>query len=388
VQALLRTSLRGFVLGAPLLLSGCLVSPPSESINSPLGTVRADRLEEARVISAYLSDLRPRVMNYLPDARYVEGMEVWLQEVPALYRFPTQRASDAEGLWAEHHARILLSRGADDLERTLTHELVHASLGNTWDTLPGSLEEGLCDYVSAEICESGAARLRAGRLSSAALACGGLQLELTITSTADRSRAEAGESIPSWSARIVLSGDYRREDAHLDVFDVEAGLSSSSLEASEKRGFYGLSFLLIHRIAERQGLEGIHRMCVQARAAGLDAIPTAWLLESAELSTERADWRRAAAEAVGEEEILELLRMYPEFVVDVIAGYVEGYVAPEPTGECLAGLDARLTVIEGNTTIDLMEFDFLHSLVALRVGDRAREDAVAAASVSYSRSNE
>lgn len=377
--------LRGILLGAPLVLSGCLVSPPNESIESPLGTVRADRLDEARIVSAYLSDLRPRVMEYLPDTRYVEDMEVWLQEVPALYRFPATRATGAEGLWAEHHGRILLSRGADDIERTLTHELVHASLGETWHTLPGSLEEGLCDFVSAEICESGAARLRAGRLSSAALACGGLQLELNVVRARDREAAAEGARVPSWTARIVLSGEYRGEDAHLDVFDVQAGLSSSKLAANEKRGFYGLSFLLIDRIAGREGLDSIHTMCLKAEAAGYDAIPTEWLLECAQLSAERGDWRRAAAQAVGEEELLELLRMYPEFVVDVLAGYVEGYIEPGPFRDRYDDLEVTLTVVEGDTALDLSHAAFVRDLVSLRVGDRSRDTAVAAA---YSRSNE
>ena len=141
-----------------------------------------------------------------------------------------------------------LHANADNLERTLAHELVHAALDEPWHLLPGTLEEGLCDLVSAKLCPDGAARLRAGRLCSAALACGGLKLELRLSWPDDKRE---------WLARVTLSGEDQGEKPQSRVFDVQAGLSSTALTSGTKRGFYGLAFLVIERAEAAIGLQGI-----------------------------------------------------------------------------------------------------------------------------------
>lgn len=302
---------RGAV-GAPFLiaLTACLAAPPSGSWTSSSGVVRAACDDEARAVGDLLDELRPRLLEALPDARR-DPVEVWMQDDPHLYHFPGEAASDAEGLYAPAQHRILLSRGLEDTERVLAHEMVHAMLGPSWKTLPGTLEEGLCDAIAARVSTVGVARLRAGRLSSAALVCGGLQLEVEVTAPTDVDGERRG-----WSSRVSLSSDEVVEEPQRDVFRVAAGLSSTRLGPSVKRGFYGLSFLLVDRVLERSGVEGLHRLCIRAADEGHDRIPRPWLLQAAELEDDARAWGRAASAGLGEQELRELARLYPEIVAD------------------------------------------------------------------------
>lgn len=345
-------------------LGSCLAPPPPTSVDARRGRVRAADPAEARAVGALLDQLVPRVLTELPDSDVGE-LEVWVQETPKLYRSARPASSDAEGLWAESHRRILLGRRADNLERTLAHELVHACLGRSWRVLPGSLEEGLCDLVSSRVTSAGGARLRAGRLSSAALACGGLELELEIRPDED---LELAGGPPGWFARIVLSGEPQEDDAHLEVFRIEAGLSSSTLAPGTKRGFYGLSFLVIERIAARWGLDGLNEICRQTSDEGLRQVPRGWLLTAAGLDDERDSWRRAAAEAFGPAELVELLRMYPDFVVDSLVGYLDAYAAQVGPDELLDRVHARLRLVEGDADVDVTRLEFVRRGVLARRG--------------------
>ncbi len=157
--------------------AACQALPPPSCTEAREGVVRAGSLEEAREVATALDALVPEVISALPDA-HARRLEVWMQPEPALYRFPPSSTyREADGFFSDRLARIHLRSGADDVRRTLAHELVHASLGKTWRDLPGTIEEGLCDVVAARLCPSGAVRLRAGRLLAAALALGGLDLE-------------------------------------------------------------------------------------------------------------------------------------------------------------------------------------------------------------------
>ena len=209
---------------AGVLLLSCTAAPPATVRAFEGGRVRAASQLEAARVEDLVSRLRPELLRLLPDSSFPD-IEVWVQERPGLYRFGTEGTADAEGLWSPSHRRIMLSRHADHLERTLAHELTHAALGESWRMLPGSLEEGLADHVSASLCEDGAARLRAGRLSSACLATGGLALDIDILPRPTRYDPTA-PTRRRWSARIRLKGDTHAADP-LDVFRLAAGLSST-----------------------------------------------------------------------------------------------------------------------------------------------------------------
>jgi len=319
------------------LFVACLAAPPQSLFETPNGLVRAARAEEARAIAAILDKVRPRLLSVLPGARR-DPVEVWMQDHPHLYHFAQEGSSDAEGLYAPSQDRILLGRGLEDTERVLVHELVHASLGEDWDALPGTLEEGLCDAVAARLSDVGVARLRAGRLSSAALVCGGLALDVETRRAGGRRGERSG-----WSARMLLSSDEVVEEPQREIFRVSAGLSSTRLEPNVKRGLYGLSFLLVDRLIARVGLEGLHGLCVEARAQGYDTVPRRWLLEAAELPDDARSWGRAAVDGLSQAELIELARLYPGIVASAALQRLDLDGLPAVVGE----LEIELSAVGG-----------------------------------------
>jgi hypothetical protein len=320
---------------AGVLFLSCMASPPQEVLAFEGGTVRAASRGEAGEIETLLAELRPALLDLVPDTAF-EDLDVWVQDKPSLYRYPREATADAEGLWSPTHRRIMLSRHADDVERTLAHELVHAALGKSWRVLPGTLEEGLADHVSTVLAEDGAARLRAGRLSAAALAAGGIELVLSV-----ERRSDAGRDVRrGWTARVRLTGD---ESDPLEVFRLSAGLSSTKLATGPKRGYYGLAFLVVDRIVARHGYEGLHALCNEALEQGLSTIPATRMLAAAELGEEPAEWRRAAQEAMGSEELAQLVEMYP----DRRAGGVPRAYAPGRRARDVAGHGRRHRFVGG-----------------------------------------
>lgn len=328
-----------------------MVQPPSGRAEALLGVVRGSSDQESDAIGSLLDALGPQVTALVPGAALPPGLEVWVQDEPRVYSLPGAGVDDAEGLWSARHQRILLARDAEDLERTLAHELVHAALDETWGRLPGTVEEGLCDLVSAQLCSDGATRLRAGRLCSAALACGGLAVELRLT------RNDHGGH---WLARVSLSGEVAGDAPQRAVFEVEAGLSSTALTTGTKRGFYGLAFLLVQRAEQRVGLQGLRELCERAEAQDLEHVPTAWLLEAAALEDDRAHWQAAAVRALDDAALLELVHMYPSFAVDAVEGWLEGEDLSQGWPE---GTRIEVRTLEGDALVDLTEDDRLLELV-------------------------
>lgn len=353
------------------LASSCLSAPPPASVGGNGTIVRAETAAEAQELDAMVAQLRPRILNLLPDSALAQPIEVWLQDELSLYRFAHNAAGDAEGLWVEAHNRILLDRDAEDVRRTLSHELVHASLGSSWSTLPGSLEEGLCDWVAAQVSDSGTARLRAGRLSSAALLCGGLGIELEI-----QDESSTGSRFgPAWTTRVLLRGHGAAQDtdprSHLQVFKLQAGLSSTKLGGGEKRGLYGLAYFLVHRVIERHGIEGLHKLCLEAASRELLYIPSTWLLSAADLARDKEEWRAAVASCLGPDELVELMRMYPDFIVNALEAHLGGVRASEVDAR-LDGLQATIRLVDGTATIDAGRLDFVRASLKTRAMQRMR----------------
>jgi hypothetical protein len=331
---------------AAALLSGCQVGPPKERELAREGVVRAADRGLAVEVGRELDALLPRVLELLPDTRR-RPLEVWVQEVPALYAFKTSAYSDADGFFAEGAQRIHLREGSDNIQRTLAHELVHATLGQSWRTLPGTLEEGLCDVVSARLCPDAAARLAAGRLSSAAFATGGLVLDVDLEAPAtDR----GGETQVCWSARLRLDGEPRLRLDPLRAFDVRAGLSTSDLPPEEKKACYGLAFMVVQRIVQRTGFEGLHALCQEAGDAGLASVPMERLLAAAGLDGTTVSFRAAIDDAFGPAELHELVRAHPEFLVSTVARYLGPVSAVTGTIESLEEMSARISVAGSDRT--------------------------------------
>lgn len=297
------------LLASLLFATGCQVGPPRAAFETPQGLVRAEAPERAQRVGALLGHLEPEVRALLPDTRE-RDLEVWVQTRPALYTFDGEAYAEADGFWSESHGRIHLRDGSGHLRRTLAHELVHASLGPSWERLPGSIEEGLCDLVSVHLAPSESVDMRAGRLSAAAFAMGGLELDVEIAlSTPELREASRLGAV----TRLRLYGEVSEHIVPEDIFEVSAGLSSTRLATNDKKALYGLSFLLVERIVERRGFEGLHALCSRAAVEGLDEVPRAWLLEAAGLvDTRRGTWRAAIHGALGDAELRTILLLYPE----------------------------------------------------------------------------
>lgn len=314
-----RTPVLELGLGLALAIgsASCQVLPPPARFDAGMGVVRARSEEEARSVARALDELLPAIALELPDARRAiaprgadaRTLEVWIQEEPALYAFPSSTAyRDADGFYSDRLGRIHLRAGSDDVERTLVHELVHASLGPSWHALPGTLEEGLCDVIASRLVPQSAARLRAGRLLAAALAIGGLDIEIEVPEVAG---ADDPVSEPRLVQRILPAEGAVDDLDPLEVFRTRAGISSASIGSDRKKALYGLAFLVAERVIERRGVEGLHQLVLDTDPEDM----AAELLSAAELTRDPEDWRRALAAALGPAEIAELSRHHPGFLL-------------------------------------------------------------------------
>jgi hypothetical protein len=291
-----------WVAAASIGSASCQALPPPARADARAGVVRAGSPEEALEVASALDELLPEVITALPDSRPRE-LEVWVQREPALYRFPPSSAyREADGFFSDRLARIHLREGADDVRRTLAHELVHACLGKSWRALPGTIEEGLCDVFASRLCPAAAPRLRAGRLLAAGLALGGFDLECP----AAESRGELH------FVQHVFSPERRTDPLDpLDVFRSHAGRSTAAMPSDTKKALYGLAFVVAERIADRRGFEGFHAL-VESSTRKTDAEEVfETYLDAAGLTRNPEDWRRAVSEAVGPIEAAEMARLIP-----------------------------------------------------------------------------
>lgn len=321
-------------LAAPSLaaLAGCQALPPAHRVVTEVGSVHSDGALAAREMADALEELAPRVAALLPGAR-PRRVDVWVQEEPHLFRFGRPAHQEADGFWAQGPGRIHLRAGADDPRRTLAHELVHAFLGPEWDALPGTLEEGLCDWISGLAVPTGARRMRAGRLSAAAFCLGGLALRIEVTTPPDP--RYPGMEL-AYGATVVLEGILDSPLDPLEVFQVRAGLSTVRVPAARKKALYGLAYLVIGRAVERVGLDGLHALCLRARAEGRSSVPEEWLLEAADLPPGgAAAWGRVIEDELGRADLAELVEMYPDFLLSTVR-----QLLPDP--EAFESLSVRL----------------------------------------------
>jgi len=335
---------------ALLCVVSCQVAPPPARVDGPAGRVRAAHRAEAEAIREVFEDLGPRIAALLPDAD-CRAEEVWVQAEPGLYRFSGNSYAEADGFWSESHRRIHLRQDAESLPRTLAHELVHASIGSSWSALPGTLEEGLCDVVSVLLCPDDAIEMRTGRLSAAAFATGGLELEVELY--LPPSAADGALQVGSLT-RMRLQGPVAPSFDPEDVFAVEAGLSTTQLPTNDKKALYGLSYLVVHRIVERIGFVGLHQLCVSATEAGYDEVPTSWLLDAAGLSRAgRREWRAALQQEIGIDELTTLVRLYPDLLVDSAARFLGRQTQLEGARDGAAPVSACVRVTGAGTQLSL-----------------------------------
>lgn len=333
-----------------LFLVGCQALPPEHGVVSRAGPVRARDAARAGEVARLLEELEPRVVAAVPNAR-PRRVEVWVQESPALYRFASSAYQDADGFYCDATGRIHLRERADSLERTLAHELVHAHLDGAWNALPGTIEEGLCDHISAELCADARTRLRLGRLTCAAFALGGLELELSVQWPA---RAHPSGTGIAFDARLRLESEPPLEIDPLGVFERQAGLSSTDLDPARKKAYYGLAFLVVRRVAAHEGLQKLFERCEAAREDDRPRLSRREMLEAARLDENLSTWRDALAEEITEEDLRELVRIHPEFLVQSLDDFLGPCTTRAELERAFVDVQATLAVRGGAAQLELL----------------------------------
>ena len=264
---------------------GCMTPAPTRHVAGRSVDVRAARLDLALRFATEADRALEWMRSICPGTRD-ERPEIWVVDRIAPWRaFPLGKATDGlhlDFLWID---RIYLS---EDAERgAVAHELGHCLLGADWNRLPPFMEEGLCNWFQTRQpgMERDGERRRLLRVT-AALALGG-ELELRLDGSAAAENA---------STRIRFSST-------LPGLDRIARHSSSALvlEDSEQRlTAHAHGYVLVERVVERVGLEGLIALCRRASREQRARVPLDWLYAAAGIE---------GSESMGRE---LLLAMQPE----------------------------------------------------------------------------
>jgi hypothetical protein len=274
-------------LGATLLASGCLAPPPPIVVETPYGDVFAGSEVRATEVAGLLGRLAPEVRATLPGAQD-RSIDIWVQEKLAVYRFH-ERPESVRGftlLEAEFRAkRIHLQEGGQS-PWYLAHELVHALIGPDWAPLPGILEEGLGDVIAERLNPDYQTHIRAHRLLNASAFSGGLVVDLRYREPVPEVSRRDWPEIRT-TVRVEVTEAIDRQTLRRLLATPRSELHSRWTDIPE--AFYGISWLLVSRIQERIGLEGLHALCQRARSEGRELVPIEWLEAAAELELDRLD---------------------------------------------------------------------------------------------------
>ena len=239
-------------LASLLLLGACAATPPPVAVETPYGVVRAETEDKAEEVAVLLEDLAPRVQEVLPGTSD-RPIDVWVQKV-LRDGSHGERAEGVKGftlLSGDFHAKRIHLLEDGELSWYLAHELVHAELDSSWRTLPGLLEEGLGDVVAEMLNEEHAERIRAHRLFTSSGFFGGVLFHLAYQ------KADAPEGSNAWieaPIRIEVLGEAVDTDVNQLLSLSRHSLRKVYREVPEP--FYGLAYLVVSRIVERQASRG------------------------------------------------------------------------------------------------------------------------------------
>lgn len=341
--------LRLGVLWGALALPGCLVTPPPVLVRAQMGLVRADSPSAAENVALLIDQLAPQVHALLPDTRGAP-LEVWVQRELGIYRHwdvdPGVPAFTIEGLCRIH----LQESGPRELSAALGHELVHALLGESWETLPAVVEEGLADWVQERLHPDLAASLRADHLAKASAAFGGLDLGVWLPGPADGEpflRFTFLAPPPGSAALGPPSEVLARRGGEGGAF-----WAPYQVSVSDPR-LYGMGYLVAARIVERHGMAALHELCLRAGREGLAQVPSAWLLERADLDDDPRRWHAAVAARFGPMELAALGRTLVPFLVDLLTGDLRQSVSARSGDEFLRRYRPRLGLLESAARVPL-----------------------------------
>lgn len=288
------------LLGLGLALSACRANAPVAAVTAPFGSVRAETLAEAQQIAARAAELVPTIRAAVPGM-LDRPIEIWVQRQLEIFDGEPY-AEHIAGMADFEEARVHVRTGDDRVALHLAHELVHVLAGPTWATLPGVLEEGLCDVVAAAVVPEHGLEQHVKRLVEAAATAGGLSAIVSFRQwrggDAYRIRAEVRLSLGDVTP-INLNRAFQLSAS--EVFAKAAGDTSG--------GLYGVGYLVAHRIVERQGFAGLHRLCLAATERGLERVPAADILAAAAMNASPGSLRSAVVDSIGDDELEELARL-------------------------------------------------------------------------------
>ncbi len=307
-------SMRSVIVGSILfsMLSGCAAPRPRVFVESSSGIVRADNEVLARQVGAWLDELLPAVQSCIPYSLELRP-EVWVQEKLRLYR-NQDLPDEVYGFNASIGNRIHVREDAENLKLTLAHEIVHAVLDPSWETLPGVLEEGLCEWTSLRVVSQGRAGERAKRLFQSALYLGELSGKIRVSY-----QDAFGFSLRADSS-VTLST--RDEDALPPKEALALSGGFADLVSGDLSGVhYAFGHWVVSRIERNVSLTGLHRLCQEARERGQELIPVQEILRASRLEVPVSDWQDRVLDEVGD---VELCHIAVEIREDLVRGLIKG----------------------------------------------------------------
>lgn len=284
--------MRTWILGFCALTAACSVSMPlvraefvADGRDAEVGSRDPD---EARRLARIANEIAPLLRAELVDVR-AEKMRVRvLDAMPhALYAGITFDREDPR--W------VALARDGANLEHTLGHEAVHFWLGDTWNTLPPIVEEGLCEMLADTLLDRSDLEGRARKLVLLhTWNEGGLRLPLRYHLAYQGPR----------ELRDLVTIDVSWSDLARELPTVEEALAGEAIlpRDGDEAALRHWQVSIGEVIARRIGVDALRDLCERARRQRLERVPATWLLAAAGLDTDdKATWRRAFAVLDGED---------------------------------------------------------------------------------------
>lgn len=332
-----------------LFCASCVSAPPvcHEGEGVRVCAATSERAEEvAHVVEAHVAAVRAMLPGLEEDAI----VEVWLQERPqVVWLFPF--GDDVGAVTNSVTGRIHAADASPDLATDLAHEAVHALLGDAWEGLPPTLEEGLCDQVATRLVDDGA-ELRTDRLIRAMAAVRGPSVKLRLDTPGG-----------GWSAEEVRVTYELPEDFDLlDTYSRDTAQVRPYLADDERAVWYGTAYVAAGRLLDRLGADGLLRTCAEASDLDDDAA-AALFAERAGLGSDPAPWRDAIEDAFGPAERAALARRIGAVLVVEATNAVQRQQREGTLRERFAAARPRLQVGAPSSSILLLDVPELAELL-------------------------
>jgi hypothetical protein len=347
--------MRTMALSFVLLLAGC-VSAPDVCVSVRSGQVCASTLEAASAAGEQMDALEVALRARLPGLREPE-LDVWLQPVPQVFWFITlgDHVAAFRNHWTE---RIHAREGSEDLEVELAHEMVHALLDESWDGLPPTLEEGLCDQIASRVTGKGA-DLRADRLIRAMAAAGGPPTKLRV-------ELPAG----GWAAQQIHAGFRLDEDFDLrDAFSRKASQVHPLFASSDRAVWYGAAFVAVGRLLAAHGAAGLRQLCIDTAELD-DEAATVMLSEAAGLGADPDAWKRAILAEFSPRALEAMAVQVRDALVEATLGMVPPGPGGLPTWAGISVARPSFSVQRGNDSVDLLDVPEYVEALEEKIGPR------------------